>query len=235
MLLICKQGIATDPGDIHRVQQRGTRRDIELNPPFSDGNWHLVTFTFNRSANQVISYLDGTAVMTSDISPSGTASFNAGLNTLVGGTGNGLYSATADIDDLGVWARVLAPDEIAGIYGAGLGGRSLLLAVPGQAMYSATRRLVLKGADSLVFVANSATDRWHENLQSFREMRGHLVAQQLDPNTIPMVLQYNKRDLPDVLEVEALNRGESYIEHIGLCLACRGCASDSASPIIAIT
>jgi hypothetical protein len=58
-----------------------------------------------------------------------------------------------------------------------------------------------------VFVANSATDRWHENLQSARELQGHLAAQGIDPNTIPMVLQYNKRDLPDVLEIEALDRG----------------------------
>jgi signal recognition particle receptor subunit beta len=85
--------------------------------------------------------------------------------------------------------------------------RFQLAAVPGQSIYGPARRVVLRGSDGIVFVANSATDRWHENLQSFREMRGHLTAQQLDPNTIPMVLQYNKRDLPDVLEVEALNRG----------------------------
>ena len=85
--------------------------------------------------------------------------------------------------------------------------RFQLAAVPGQAIYGPARRVVLRGSDGVVFVANSATDRWHENLQSFREMRGHLVTQQLDPNTIPMVLQYNKRDLPDVMEVEALNRG----------------------------
>jgi mutual gliding-motility protein MglA len=85
--------------------------------------------------------------------------------------------------------------------------RFQLAAVPGQSIYDPARRVVLRGSDGVVFVANSATDRWHENLQSFREMRGNLVAQQLDPNTIPMVLQYNKRDLPDVMEVEALNRG----------------------------
>jgi signal recognition particle receptor subunit beta len=85
--------------------------------------------------------------------------------------------------------------------------RFQLAAVPGQSIYGPARRVLLRGSDGVVFVANSATDRWHENLQSFREMRGHLVSQQIDPNTIPMVLQYNKRDLPDVLEVEALNRG----------------------------
>jgi signal recognition particle receptor subunit beta len=85
--------------------------------------------------------------------------------------------------------------------------RLQVLAVPGQAMYAATRRLVLKGADSLVFVANSALDRWEENLQSYREMTQNLLSHRLDPAQMPLVLQYNKRDLPQVLEPEALDRG----------------------------
>jgi signal recognition particle receptor subunit beta/GAF domain-containing protein len=85
--------------------------------------------------------------------------------------------------------------------------RLQVLAVPGQAMYAATRRLVLKGADSLVFVANSALDRWEENLQSLREMTRNLVTHHLDPEQMPLVFQYNKRDLPQVLEIEALDRG----------------------------
>jgi signal recognition particle receptor subunit beta len=113
--------------------------------------------------------------------------------------------------------------------------RLQVLAVPGQAMYSATRRLVLKGADSLVFVANSALDRWEENLQSFREMTQNLAAHRLDPRAMPLVLQYNKRDLPQVLELEALDRalntrhveavpavavrGEGVLETFGLILA----------------
>jgi signal recognition particle receptor subunit beta/GAF domain-containing protein len=113
--------------------------------------------------------------------------------------------------------------------------RLQVLAVPGQAMYSATRRLVLKGADSLVFVANSALDRWEENLQSFREMTQNLVSHRLDPQAMPLVLQYNKRDLPQVLEVEALDRalnsrhtdvvpavavrGEGVLETFGMILA----------------
>ena len=85
--------------------------------------------------------------------------------------------------------------------------RLQILAVPGQAMYGATRRLVLKGADSLVFVANSALDRWEENLQSLKEMTRNLVTHHLDPEEMPLVFQYNKRDLPQVLETEALDRG----------------------------
>ncbi len=84
--------------------------------------------------------------------------------------------------------------------------RLQVLAVPGQAMYSTTRRLVLKGADSLVFVANSALDRWEENIQSYREMAQNLISHHLDPSAMPLVFQYNKRDLPEVLSVEALDR-----------------------------
>jgi signal recognition particle receptor subunit beta len=113
--------------------------------------------------------------------------------------------------------------------------RLQVLAVPGQAMYSATRRLVLKGADSLVFVANSALDRWEENIQSYREMTQNLLSHRLDPQQMPLVLQYNKRDLPQVLEVEALDRalnarhtdvvpavavrGEGVLETFGIILA----------------
>ncbi len=84
--------------------------------------------------------------------------------------------------------------------------RLQILAVPGQAMYAATRRLVLKGADSLVFVANSAVDRWDENIQSYREMTQNLLSHHLDPATMPLVFQYNKRDLPQVMEPEAMDR-----------------------------
>ena len=122
-----------DPKNLNYNALSGTRRDIDLNPPFSDGAWHLVTVTFDRATNRVTSYLDGLPVVTSDISPSGTASFNAGLNTLVGSSGNGPYSAMADIDDLGIWTRVLSAQEVAGIYGAGLNNQPLTTAAPGVA------------------------------------------------------------------------------------------------------
>ena len=88
-----------------------------------------------------------------------------------------------------------------------------LLAVPGQSMYSATRRVVLKAADGIVFVANSASDRWYENTQSLKEMNANLVAHQVDPNTIPFVIQYNKRDLPQVIDLPALGR-ELNVRHV---------------------
>jgi signal recognition particle receptor subunit beta len=98
----------------------------------------------------------------------------------------------------------LLPLKAAGFRGFDL--RLQLLAVPGQAMYATTRRLVLKGADSVVFVANSAADRWEENIQSFREMTQNLLSHQLDPASIPLVLQYNKRDLPEVTPVDFMDR-----------------------------
>jgi signal recognition particle receptor subunit beta len=98
----------------------------------------------------------------------------------------------------------LLPLKAAGFRGFDL--RLQILAVPGQAMYAATRRLVLKGADALVFVANSAMDRWEENLQSYREMTQNLLTHHLDPSSMPLVFQYNKRDLPQVSEMELLDR-----------------------------
>jgi hypothetical protein len=91
------------------------------------------------------------------------------------------------------------------LHGIGFHGFDLrfqIVAVPGQAPYAATRKLVTRGADAVVFVANSASDRLQENVASFQEMNGNLVANGLDPATIPMVFQYNKRDLPDIMSVE---------------------------------
>jgi signal recognition particle receptor subunit beta len=84
--------------------------------------------------------------------------------------------------------------------------RFQLVAVPGQAPYGATRRLVMRGTDAVVFVANSAADRLDENVASLAEMNGNLKANGLDSQAIPIVFQYNKRDLPQVLSVEELRR-----------------------------
>jgi signal recognition particle receptor subunit beta len=81
-----------------------------------------------------------------------------------------------------------------------------LLAVPGQTVYYTTRRVVLKGADGIVFVANSAADRWQENVQSLKELTANLMVHQLDPASVPIVFQYNKRDLPAVMGIEELSR-----------------------------
>jgi signal recognition particle receptor subunit beta len=83
--------------------------------------------------------------------------------------------------------------------------RFQLYTVPGQIRYNATRKLVLKGADAVVFVADSQRDMREQNIESFMNMRENLLANNLDPDDIPVVLQYNKRDLPDVLSIEELS------------------------------
>ncbi len=84
--------------------------------------------------------------------------------------------------------------------------RFQVIAVPGQRMYAASRKPLLNGADAVVFVANSAADRWEETIQSLREMNQNLLAHGLDPTTIPVTYQYNKRDLPEVTSLEAMER-----------------------------
>ncbi|HEX6041113.1 GTP-binding protein, partial [Longimicrobium sp.] len=83
--------------------------------------------------------------------------------------------------------------------------RLALYTVPGQVFYNATRKLVLQGADGVVFVADSQRQQRDENVESFRNLQVNLLEQGVDPRTIPIVLQYNKRDLPDVLSVEEMD------------------------------
>ncbi len=74
-----------------------------------------------------------------------------------------------------------------------------LYTVPGQSYYESSRKIVLKGADGLVFVADSALGRLEDNLQSWRDMLKHLQAMQLSLQSLPLVVQFNKQDLPDAL------------------------------------
>lgn len=82
--------------------------------------------------------------------------------------------------------------------------RILLYTVPGQVYYNATRKLVLKGADAVVFVADSSRSKMNENVESLRNLEENLNEHGLTLDTIPWVMQYNKRDLPDALPVQAL-------------------------------
>jgi signal recognition particle receptor subunit beta len=84
--------------------------------------------------------------------------------------------------------------------------RFQVVAVPGQRLYAATRKMLLKGADTIVFVANSAADRFQENLQSLKEMTENLLSHGIDPSSIAVVFQFNKRDLPDITELMVMNR-----------------------------
>jgi signal recognition particle receptor subunit beta len=87
----------------------------------------------------------------------------------------------------------------------GMKTRIQLYTVPGQVFYNATRRMVLKGADAVVFVCDSQEAMLDANLESFENMRQNLEANEIDPDEIPTVFQYNKRDLPNALPIEILN------------------------------
>jgi len=79
-----------------------------------------------------------------------------------------------------------------------------LYTVPGQVYYNMTRKLVLRGVDGIVFVADSQWDRLQENVESFRNLEENLREYQYDLDELPYVIQYNKRDLPNVAPVEYL-------------------------------
>lgn len=84
--------------------------------------------------------------------------------------------------------------------------RFQLYTVPGQVRYNATRRLVLKGADAIVFVADSQKEMKEHNIESFKNMRENLLTHNIDPDKVPILLQYNKRDLTNILSVDELNK-----------------------------
>ncbi len=84
--------------------------------------------------------------------------------------------------------------------------RFQLYTVPGQVRYNATRKVVLKGADAVVFVADSQKDMKDQNIESFENMRENLVSNNINPDTIPVILQYNKRDLKNILSIDELNQ-----------------------------
>ncbi|GAO03328.1 ATP/GTP-binding protein [Anaeromyxobacter sp. PSR-1] len=88
----------------------------------------------------------------------------------------------------------------------GLTLRLQLYTVPGQVFYDATRKLVLNGADGVVFVADSQASVLDSNLESFANLESNLAEMGIDLPAFPHVLQYNKRDLPGVLPVAELRR-----------------------------
>ncbi len=84
--------------------------------------------------------------------------------------------------------------------------RFQLYTVPGQVRYNATRRIVLKGADAVVFVADSQREMREQNIESLKNLRVNLLAHNIDPDKLPVLLQYNKRDLTNILSIDELNK-----------------------------
>jgi signal recognition particle receptor subunit beta len=87
----------------------------------------------------------------------------------------------------------------------GMNLRLKIYTVPGQVKYNTTRKMVLTGVDAVVFVADSEITRYKDNLESLDNLAKNLAVKGLDINTIPLVFQYNKRDLAHVLPIAVLN------------------------------
>jgi signal recognition particle receptor subunit beta len=81
-----------------------------------------------------------------------------------------------------------------------------LYTVPGQVFYDASRKLILKGVDGVVFVADSQIERMEANIESIENLRLNLGEQGYDLDRIPFIIQYNKRDLPNVVPLEEMKK-----------------------------
>jgi signal recognition particle receptor subunit beta len=89
---------------------------------------------------------------------------------------------------------------------SGLTVRIKLFTVPGQVIHNSTRRLVLQGADGVAFIADSQLNEVRANQASFKDLRKNLRENGIDPSNMPVVIQYNKRDLPNIRSDEEIAR-----------------------------
>ena len=89
---------------------------------------------------------------------------------------------------------------------SGLTVRIKLFTVPGQVIHNSTRKLVLQGADGVAFIADSQTQELRANQASFKDLRRNLKENGIDPSKLPLVIQYNKRDLPNIRTEEEIMR-----------------------------
>lgn len=87
---------------------------------------------------------------------------------------------------------------------SGLKPRFNIYTVPGQVYYRGTRKLVLKGVDGIVFVADSQVRRLDENVDAIKDLHADLKELGFDPKEVPLILMCNKRDLPEIISVPAL-------------------------------
>lgn len=104
---------------------------------------------------------------------------------------------------------------------AGFKTKFLVYGVPGQPYYRSTRKMVLNGVDGLVFIADSDRSRLNDNLESLQDLKGMLEEYGYDYESIPMVIQYNKRDLFFVTSLEEFeevlnDRGCRFFEAIAI-------------------
>jgi signal recognition particle receptor subunit beta len=81
-----------------------------------------------------------------------------------------------------------------------------LYTVPGQVFYDASRKLILKGVDGVIFVADSQTERMEANIESLENLRQNLTEQGYNLDKLPYIIQYNKRDLPNAAPLDELRQ-----------------------------
>ena len=81
-----------------------------------------------------------------------------------------------------------------------------LYTVPGQVFYEASRKLILRGVDGIIFVADSQVERMESNIESLKSLEKNLVDQGYDIEKVPLVMQWNKRDLPNITSVKDLRQ-----------------------------
>jgi len=85
-----------------------------------------------------------------------------------------------------------------------------LYTVPGQVFYAASRKLILKGVDGVIFVADSQIERMESNLESIDDLQINLSEQGYELEKLPFAIQYNKRDLPNIVPIEDMNKLINY-------------------------
>jgi signal recognition particle receptor subunit beta len=96
-----------------------------------------------------------------------------------------------------------------------------LYTVPGQVYYDASRKLILRGVDGIVFVADSQSSRYDANIESLYNLHENLESYNLKLDEIPFVIQYNKRDMPEIIELDDLEQelnpqGYPYFEAVAV-------------------
>ena len=115
------------------------------------------------------------------------------------GTNRGDLTSIATEGDRTLFFELL-PFELGDILGYQVAVK--VYTVPGQVRYDTTRQVVLAGADAVVFVADSSTDRKDQNVWSLQNLRMNMRAKRLDPAKIPVLFQFNKQDLPCAAPVQ---------------------------------
>ena len=112
----------------------------------------------------------------------------------------------------------LLPINLGYIYGNSI--HLQVYTVPGQVQYDASRRVVLGGADGVVFVADSSESKMQDNVDSLSNLYHNLNANRLNIKQIPFVIQYNKRDLADAMAVGVMNRRLNFRRSPHCCTTC---------------